>query len=445
MFPKRSHVLAPLTKLVGGRGRVKWTAECQQAFDQIKAILAKDAFLKYPDHNKPFHIYGDASDLQLGAVIMQDNTPVAYYSRKLNSAQRNYSIGEKEILSFVETLKEYRTMLYGFPNITVYTDHKNNTFRNLNTQRVLRWRLFLDDYGVHFGYIPGETNKLADALSRLPYNERQNPSTLYAASPDLNLDDDTGTQKPCTTQIPRQPRDPLDAEDSLQAFSTMADDDDLLDCFVHLPLTENVPFVLSFQDISQAQHGDARLQLLRERTPAEFQQHLLATDTNVWCYNPANAVRWKIYLPDALLVRAVRWYHLSLSHIGTSRLTDTMSMTFYHPKLRDTVEAVLKPCDECQRFKNVQRGHGHTAPREARLLPWSDIAVDLIGPWKLTIGNRTVEFRALTIIDLVTNLVELVRINSKTSREVTHAFVNTWLARYPKPVSCIYYQDLQRV
>jgi transposase InsO family protein len=118
-------------------------------------------------------------------------------------------------------------------------------------------------------------------------------------------------------------------------------------------------------------------------------------------------------------------------------------MTFYHPKLRDTVEAVLKPCDECQRIKNVQRGHGHTAPREARLLPWSDIAVDLIRPWKLTIGNRTVEFRALTIIDLVTNLVELVRINSKTSREVTHAFVNTWLARYPKPVSCIYDQGTE--
>jgi hypothetical protein len=61
----------------------------------------------------------------------------------------------------------------------------------------------------------------------------------------------------------------------------------------------------------------------------------------------------------------------------------------------------------------------------------------------LTIGNKTVEFRALTIIDLVTNLVELVRINSKKSRDVTFAFVNTWLARYPKPVSCIYDQGTE--
>jgi transposase InsO family protein len=120
-----------------------------------------------------------------------------------------------------------------------------------------------------------------------------------------------------------------------------------------------------------------------------------------------------------------------------------MAINFYHPKLRNTVEAVLRPCDECQRFKNVQRGHGHTAAREASLLPWSEIAVDLIGPWTLKIGNQTVQFRALTIIDLVTNLVEIVRLNSKSSRDVTFAFVNTWLAQYPKPVSCIFDQGTE--
>ena len=64
-------------------------------------------------------------------------------------------------------------MLYGCANITVYTDHKNNTFTKFSTQRVLRWRLILEGYGVHFQYIPGVTNTLADALSRLPIAERQ--------------------------------------------------------------------------------------------------------------------------------------------------------------------------------------------------------------------------------------------------------------------------------
>jgi hypothetical protein len=88
MFPHRSHILAPLTNLTGKRN-FEWTIECQNnAFDEIHSLIATDVFLRYPDHNKPFHVYTDTSDYQLGAVIMQDDVPVAYYSRKLNSAQR---------------------------------------------------------------------------------------------------------------------------------------------------------------------------------------------------------------------------------------------------------------------------------------------------------------------------------------------------------------------
>ena len=64
----------------------------------MKALLGQEAFLQYPDHNQSFHIYADASDLQLGAAIIQNNQPVAYYSRKLNAAQRNYTVGEKRTL-----------------------------------------------------------------------------------------------------------------------------------------------------------------------------------------------------------------------------------------------------------------------------------------------------------------------------------------------------------
>jgi hypothetical protein len=82
------------------------TPECQKAFETIEALLAKDAFAKHPDHNKAFHVHCDASDLQSGAVTMQDNAPVARCSRKLNGAQKNHAVGEKELLSIVETLEE---------------------------------------------------------------------------------------------------------------------------------------------------------------------------------------------------------------------------------------------------------------------------------------------------------------------------------------------------
>ena len=81
------------------KGQFQWTPECQQAFAPVKAILAKDVFICYPNVNKLFHVYTDASDTQLGAVIMQEGQPVAYFLRKLTAAQHNYTvIMEKELL-----------------------------------------------------------------------------------------------------------------------------------------------------------------------------------------------------------------------------------------------------------------------------------------------------------------------------------------------------------
>jgi len=91
MWPRRTHILAPLTELTGKKAFV-WGDAQKQAFKTMKALCAKDVMLVYPDHNKPFDVETDASDYQLGAVIKQNDKPVAYYSRKLNSAQRNYKI-----------------------------------------------------------------------------------------------------------------------------------------------------------------------------------------------------------------------------------------------------------------------------------------------------------------------------------------------------------------
>ena len=90
-------------------------------------MIRRELLLGYPDFNAPFEIHTDASKLQIDRVISQKGKPIAFYSRKMNSAQQNYTTTEKELLSIVATPKEFRNILLGH-QITVYTDHKNLTY-----------------------------------------------------------------------------------------------------------------------------------------------------------------------------------------------------------------------------------------------------------------------------------------------------------------------------
>ncbi len=80
-------------------------------FDHVKAAIAKETVLAYLDFLKPFEVYTDASSIQLGAMITQDNRPIAFFSRKLSKTKQIYSVTEIELLAIVETLKEFKGML----------------------------------------------------------------------------------------------------------------------------------------------------------------------------------------------------------------------------------------------------------------------------------------------------------------------------------------------
>jgi hypothetical protein len=91
------------------------------------------------------------------------------YSRKLNSAQKRYTTGKQELLSIVETLKEFKNILLG-QKLIVHTDHKNLLYQKMSTDRIIRWRLLIEEFGPTFLHIKGEKNVIADALSRLDAN-----------------------------------------------------------------------------------------------------------------------------------------------------------------------------------------------------------------------------------------------------------------------------------
>ena len=97
---------------------------------------------------------------------MQDGLPVAYYSKKLNNAQRNYSTVDKKLLSIVVTLREFRSMLLG-AELHIHTNHKNILNIGDSFQCRLHWVSYVDKYGPELHYVEGSANVVADTLLHL--------------------------------------------------------------------------------------------------------------------------------------------------------------------------------------------------------------------------------------------------------------------------------------
>ena len=92
MWPRRSHTLALLTKIMPNKRKSKWTNIEQDAFEKIKRIVARDNLLTYPDFNERFKIHTNSSSFQLGAVIIQKGKPIALCGRKITDYQHRYTV-----------------------------------------------------------------------------------------------------------------------------------------------------------------------------------------------------------------------------------------------------------------------------------------------------------------------------------------------------------------
>ena len=394
MWPRRSEVLAPLTELCSKTTKFKWTDRQQKAFEDIKQIVAKETLLAYPNFNEPFVIHTDASDQQLGAVISQNEKPIAFYSRKLSPAQTRYTTTERELLAIVETLKEFRNILLG-QKITVYTDHENLTYKQFNTNRVMRWRLLLEEFGPELVYIKGSKNIVADALSRLPLTE-----------------------------------------DSVQELKTFEEVTLYNAEITKQDEFENYP--LKYKTILKHQKEDKELLANAEKN-ATNNYHLKTfhgggKSYSLLCYSG------KILIPKTLQKRIVEWYHTTLLHPGETRTELTIRQHFTWKGLRNTVQEVCKQCPTCQRTKKTSKKYGLLPVKQAEANPWEKLCVDMIGPYhiKNKQTGKEIVLHCVTMIDPATGWFELVPPESKDTATISDIVETTWLSRYPWPQEITY-------
>ena len=171
-----SQIASPLNALTSTSVPFAWSPLAEEAFQVLKTRFTSAPVLTMPDPTKQFIVEVDASESGIGAVLSQRDSkdhqlhPCAFFSRKLTSAERNYDVGNRELLAVHDALKEWRHWLEGAVQpFVVLSDHKNLTYvqsAKRLSPRQSRWALFFTRFNFTLTYKPGSLNVRADALSR---------------------------------------------------------------------------------------------------------------------------------------------------------------------------------------------------------------------------------------------------------------------------------------
>ena len=197
-LPNLATILHPLNQMLESNYQWYWTDRCEEAFQKVKVMIASDLVLTHYDPKLPLQLACDASPVGIGAVlshVMPDGTerPIAFASRSLSKAERNYAQIDKEAPATVWGVKKFHNYLFG-RNFTLLTDHEpltsifhpSKSLPAVTAARLQRYALFLAGFDYTIMYKNTKCHGNADGLARLPLHsetaEESDPVGLFYAT-----------------------------------------------------------------------------------------------------------------------------------------------------------------------------------------------------------------------------------------------------------------------
>ena len=374
-FIKRySRIILPITTLLKKGVKFKWDAKAQQAFDKLKTAFTTAPILRHFDPSRPVILETDSSDRALGVVASQRGDdgilyPIAFYSRKLNSAELNYEIYDKEMLAIVETMDKWRHYFEGLGHKTVIiTDHKNLlwfTETKVYNRRQVRWAEKMSRFDFVIMFRPGKLGGKPDALSRRPdymHGDLSIPSqeTMFLRSDQIDtslLDQDILESNAIFLSLNKTTIQSIDVDTDLIQLIKDA-----------LPGDRNIgPYIELLKDPTMSRDDDVKAYL------EPFSLH----DNGLILHNGF------IYIPEdpkiKLQILQSRHDSLTSGHLGHEKTLELITRDFYWPRMRQFVKEYINTCDTCARNKSPrQKPHGTLHPLPIPPAPWSSVSMDFI-------------------------------------------------------------------
>ena len=392
-LPNLATTLHPLNQMLESNYQWDWTDRCEEAFQKVKVMIASDLVLTHYDPKLPLQLACDASPVGIGAVlshVMPDGTerPIAFASRSLSKAERNYAQIDKEALATVWGVKKFHNYLFG-RNFTLLTDHEpltsifhpSKSLPAVTAARLQRYALFLAGFDYTIMYKNTKCHGNADGLSRLPLHsettEESDPVGLFYSTQFEPL--------PVTAeQVKRETqRDPL-----------LVKVHDLVMKGWAIPQDEQIkPFYQRKDELTV--HCGVLMLGHRVVIPVKLRNKVLS--------------------------------ELHEGHLGIVKMKSLARSYIWWPKIDKDIEHLAKSCPGCQLQQN-EAGKVSLHPWEWPTAPWQRIHLDFAGPF---LGRMF-----LVIVDAHSKWPEVEVMSSTTSTQTIDR-LRTIFGRYGVPAQVV--------
>lgn len=331
-IPHFSTLMSPINNLLKGKKKgqkIQWNRESDEAFQKVKDALISAPVLSSPNFDKPFFIQTDASNSGLGAVLTQniddEEKVIAFASRSLTKAERNYSVTERECLAVVFAVDKFRPYVEGV-KFTIITDHHSLLWLNRMKDpagKLARWSVKLNQFSFDLLHRKGKFNVVPDALSRI--------SPKIAA---------------------------LDAE-----------------FYLGVNITDPDKSYVELRNKILSSPNKYPLWKVENNYIFKFIPHKSELETNI--------PDWKLLVPKEQRQNILKICHdaPTASHFGFFKTIARVNLNYYWPKMRRFVQKYVARCEVCNAQKAPNVGQmGLMGKRKTVRFPFQIISIDIIGP-----------------------------------------------------------------
>ena len=434
-----SRLAAPLTRLTGDV-TWRWGSQEQQAFEKLKEIFVTEPVLAQWDPSRETVLETDASGYAVAGVLSQYDDqgllrPVAYFSKKMTSAQANYEIHDKELLAVILSIAEWDGMLRSLDRFIVITDHKNLEYfgkpRQLS-ERQMRWAQFLGKFpNMEIAYRAGSSNQRADALSRrqqdMPSDSSDErisrrflqvfrPATAIATQdePDLRIfRSGVKLQEPIDSYpiaVEEEPQEPQEPPNELETLWEKAREQDSVYQMAHKAITQGdrkFPTALELKvSIAECKLDDQGNLLYRDR-------------------------RW-VPNSEPLRTGIIHAIHTAkaLGHPGRNITYQAIAREYFWPSMSNSIRQYIRNCSVCGRSKPWRDGlQGLLRPLPIPERIWKEVSIDFITDLPASEGCTNL----MVVTDRLSKDVVLVALEDLATERVAKAYINSVVAYHWLP------------